>query len=75
MRHLFLFLSLCISLLQEKTTNPPLMATTHNQPPNQSTYTHQREISNPRPQPTTQPMVSTHNKPLQSTTESINPHP
>ena len=36
------------------------MATTHNQPPNQSTYTHQREISNPRPQ--------THN-----TTHGLNP--
>ena len=69
MRHLFLSFSVCVSLLQAKKTNLPLMATTshhplnvttHNQPLNQSTHIHQREIS---PKRDREPTASTPSNP------------
>ena len=66
--------SVCVSLLQAKIVNRPLMATASHHPLNQSTHTHQREKENPQPQHTTQPTASIHNNPLQPTTKSINPH-
>ena len=65
---------MCVSLLQGKIVNPPLMAaashhplnvTAHNQPLNQSTHTHQKEIS---PKREGEPTASTHD-----TTYSLNP--
>ena len=46
MRHLFISFSVCVSLLQAKTTNLPLMATTNHHPLNVTTLTTQATTRN-----------------------------